>query len=415
MINEKLKHSTFSYFRIPLETGSRILTLQRLNAHSIFRRPRRPYLSVNVRLLSFRREVLTIGVGIADEMEERVLIRVRETELWVSCTVDTDEHYLSRYAYFGLEELMWFREQYDFEKYYWPGFFDKRSGKTKYLTIINDRKGLDILLKPRYSAFYKPGHSLPEFNSRRDSLGARKQVGSLGTVNLNSKYAVGYILADTNMRSLHSPHFPFLTPFYGISTKANDHIRLFSEYLNEDDSKPFLEYSKSQVMLNQVCFRMKKLAHLDVDGNPDSVAENLRGEELFNLWQKVISISTTQLYTYYCFTYGLKNVKGKPRKKWLRECQFRLEIPKLLVKVFDRGDYFEIRLMFKIGNRIFTPHPLNTAFFISSKQNPLTFYLLESYDDYKIVTHFSKVGFKMCILREHFTDDLKQFFYEMNG
>lgn len=415
MINETFKHSSFSYFRIPLETGSRILSLRTLNAHSNFRRPRRPYLSVNIRMLSFRREVVTIGVTIAGEMEERILIRVRETELWISCTVDTDERYLSRYAYFALEELMWFREQYDFEKYYWPGFFDKDSGKSRYLTIINDRKGLDILLKPRYSAFYKPGHSLPEFKSRPISLEARKQFHSVDTVNLNSKYAVGYILADTNMRSFHSPHLPFLTPFYGISTKAKDHIWLFSEYLNENDSKPFLVFSKSQVMLNQVCFKMKKLARLDAEGNADALAENVQGEELFNLWQKVISISTSQLYTYYCFTYGLKNVKGKPRKKWLRECQFRLEIPKLLVKVADRGDYFEIRLMFKIGNRIFIPHSLNTAFFISSKQNPLTFYLLQSYGDYKIVTYFSKMRFKMCILREHYTDDLKQFFYEMNG
>lgn len=58
------------------------------------------------------------------EKEEQVYIKVQETELQISCSTDTDEHFISRCAYFALYQLIGVNGEYDFEKFYWPGFFD---------------------------------------------------------------------------------------------------------------------------------------------------------------------------------------------------------------------------------------------------------------------------------------------------
>lgn len=410
MVNKDLRASSFTHYTIPLETGSRIFSLRTLNANSTFRRPRRPFMAVKIRFLSFRREVLTIAVKIADEMEERVLIRVRETELWISCTVDTDENYLSRYAYFALEELLWFREQYNFEKFYWPGFFDKNTGKSKYLNVINDRKGFDVLINPKYPTFYKPGHSLPEFKSIAVREVVQRDVNLIERINSNPEYTIGYILADTNLKSHHSPHLPFLVPFHGVPTKDLSNVKSFSAFIQENQNPHFLEYSPTQQGLNRLCFQMKEVALPEGSENSDTVNAGESGEGLFQLWEEAICMLTAQQqHKYYYFTFGMKNIKGKPRKKWLRQCRFSIEIPKLVIQVVDKGDFLEIGLKFKIKSRTFIPHALNTAFFLSSRSDPLTFYLLGSFHDYQVVNYFSKSGFKFAVLKVHFTDRLQQF------
>lgn len=385
-----------SFFRLPLEKGTRILRLSSLNAHSAFRRLQKPYLPVTIRMMSFRREVLTIGVRIADECEERVLIRVRETELWINCTVDTDEHYLSRYAYFALHELLYLRKSYDFDKYYWPGFFDPKTGKSKYLNIINDRKGLDVYLKPKYPAFYKPGYPLPPVRMGSDTPGARKVVKRVKTMITDPNHSIGYILADTNMRSLHSPHYPFLIPFYGVCTPDLAKIKSFSAFITEGQQLPFLPFDESKLMLNEACYRMKELAPLEEGRHSDP---GKLGEELFNLWQQQICTLAVQDHSYYYYTFGLKNVKGKPRSKWLKSCRFSIAVPELIIECLDKGDYFELVLKFKVKGRTFIPHQLNTTLFISSRQDPMTFYLLGSYNDCQLLEYFSKLGFKMGVLK----------------
>ena len=396
MSKENDSRPVHSCFRLPLEKHSRTLSLRALNAHSAFRWTRKPYILVTIRMMSFRREVLTIGVRIADECEERVLIRVRETELWINCTVDTDENYLSRYAYFALHELLWLRNSYDFDKYYWPGFFDPKTGKSKYLHIINDRKGLDVYLKPRYPAFYKPGYLLPPVRTGSGTPGARKLAKRVKTIITDPNHTIGYILADTNMRSLHSPHYPFLIPCYGSYTQDLAKIKSFSAFITEGQQLPFLPFNESQLMLNEASYRMRELAPLEGEQNS---ASSMQAEELFNLWQQQICTLAMQDHTYYYFTFGIKNVKGRPRKKWLRQCRFSIAVPELIIECLDKGDYVELVLKFKVKGRTFIPHQLNTTFFISSRQDPMTFYLLDSYYDCQLIEYFSKVRFKMGILK----------------
>lgn len=414
------------FFRLPLESGSVKLTLKTLNRHSDFRRPEKPYLRIDIRKIYFRNEVLTIGVKLNGEFEERVFIRVKEKELLISCTVDTDETYLSRYAYFGLIEMMWVKDFYNFEEFYWPDFFDRKTGKSKYLDIVNDRSGMDILLKPKYVNFYKPGHKLVSPNDS-EIIPRAHLIREEVNVDLENGYAIGYCLADTNLHSLHSNHFPLLVPYCGIPTKNRDAIKSFQKFILRPETELPISFTPLQVRLNEICFKMLEIASITSSrfrSSPEEMEQIKKdnddaGINVFHLWQGAITLVNSQLYTHYHFTYGIANLSRKPRKKHIEVCKFSMEIPKLCFFRFDKGDYYEIHLRFRIRNRTFVPYESSTSFFLSPKINPMTFYLLGNLSDYKIASFFAKHSFKLAVLKVHYKNEFKDFmdqlaeFYEV--
>ncbi|TCD11593.1 hypothetical protein EZ449_04855 [Pedobacter frigidisoli] len=138
-----------------------MLERKTLDSLSEFRSPKRGYLSVNVKHLGFVNEILTSSISIGKEDTEFVYLRVTQDHLLISCSVDTDEFYLSRYAYFFLNKYLWFYHEKSFEDYYYPDFLDADNGTSKYLKIASDSKGLTIKLKDPFRNLFKPGVSLP--------------------------------------------------------------------------------------------------------------------------------------------------------------------------------------------------------------------------------------------------------------
>lgn len=405
------------FFRLPLEPGTVKLTLKTLNIHSEFRRPAKPYLRINIRKIYFRNEVLTIGIKLQDEIEERVFIRVKQTELLISCTVDTDGTYLSRYAYFALIELMFVNDFYNFEKFYWPGFFDPKTGKSKYLDVINDRQGMDISLKSKYSKFYKPGHKLV-FPGKDDEIIERACLQREEVnIDLENASTIGYCLADTNLHSLHSNHFPFLVPYLALLNNSKDAVKTFQTFLINHETEMLPNFTPLQEQLNKICFNMLEIASVKSYRYRSSAEEieaikaenSQRAIHLFKLWGQAIALLNSQLYTHYHFTHGMSNVSGKPRKKNMEPCKFSMKTPKICFLRVDKGDYYEMQLQFNINNRRLIPYEYNTAFFLRSKTEPMTFYLLQNVSDYHIVSFFARHGFKLSVLKSHYKNDLKNF------
>lgn len=417
-MNKPSSSATYKlFFRLPLEPHTVKLTLKTLNIYSEFRRPKKPYLRINVRKIYFRNEVLTIGVKLDDEIEERLFIRVTEKELLVSCTVDTDETYLSRYAYFGLLEMMSIYDYYNFEQFYWPGFFDGNTGNSKYLNIINDRKGMDVALKAKYPYFYKPGHYLI-IPSTPEILPIRKaDVNIEPFIDTTSHYTVGYCLADTHLRSLHSNHFPFLIPYLGMLTKGKDSVRKYMTFITKPAEVPYLNLTDAQVQLNDISHEMMELAPIksiffqatEEEGQKIKDDNGSREKKLFALWQSCIGLLHCQVHQSYYFTYGISNVEGKPKKKYLEQCSFSPEIPQLCFVLLDKEDYYQLELRFKCQRKALIPYEFNTAFFISSKNDPMTFYLLGSFADYEVTSFFARHKFKIAVLKRHYKNEFKEF------
>lgn len=401
------------FFRLPLEQGTLCLLEKTLNGNSKFRKPSY-YFRIETTVIQFRNEILTLSVKLPDEAKRLVYLKVTQHELWVSCDFDTDQTYLSRYAYFALLDQMGYHGEAHFDKYYWPDFFDSKTGRSKFLKIFNDRRGFDIYLKSKFPSFYKPGNNLLElrFGHELPEIESKHKI-FLEDDPKKTDYAIGFALADTILTSFHSNHYPFLVPFHGVLSKDRERIKNFTSFhLNEGDSSELI-LSQNQKELTDICFKMRELAPIsNADWQNGFVAndeEIEKGKQLFRLWQHAYPLILSQKHLYFFHTRGLKYVKGKPSRSWMRPCEFGKETPQMVLKKTDKGDYFQVELLFKINGKLNVPHYPNLAFFIRPKSNWLKKYLLGNFNDYLVTSFFAKTQYKIAVLKPHYKGDFENF------
>lgn len=407
------------FYTLPLEPGTLKLSIDTLNSNSAFRFPKRAYIQILLRKMSFKNEILTLSVKLDKEAEERVYIKVKQTAVHVYCSVDTHRAYLSRYAYFALYQLISVYKEYDFSPYYWPDFFDPATGRSKYLNIINDRAGMDITVKPEYPAFYKPGQTL--FYPSKDMRAEKRSVAVRQKDTIDTYYdsAIGYCLADALCSSYRPNHYPLLLPYSGWLTATKAAIKEFFTFILDQDMEPY-EYTYTQVEIKEVCGQMNEVAKcivpephgIDKKAVQNSNATNMR--KLFDLWEQALPLLYAQSLTHFFDTFGLRQLKHKPIKKQLKPCKFSHGIPKISFVWTDKTEHYELELFFTVFGRTFRPDLYNPAFFIQAKIEPLKLYMLGSIEDYHLLCYFAQHQFKLAILKVHY-NDFKGFFDQLSA
>jgi hypothetical protein len=239
-----------SYFSLPFVPGTRKLTLDILNNHSEFRAPKRKYVRIWVKEIEYINELLTVRIRIENEEPELVYLKVTESALLVSCSVDTDENYLSRSAYFALMTMVNRHEGFDFEYHYWPGFFNAETGISKFLVIKKMQGKVVFFLKARYHGFYKPGHDLPVLLAENDQ--ARKTAATVIESNIrNEEQVVGYCLADTRAKGWSTNHWPFLIPYVATLDKNKTNVKAFKSFVLTKENIFLPELDQDQLQLNE--------------------------------------------------------------------------------------------------------------------------------------------------------------------
>lgn len=406
-----------NFFHLPFTPNTRILTENTLNQHSEIRKPKRGYFPIKIRKVSFSNELLVIGVILDKETEELVYIKVTASKLLISCSVDTHENYLSRYAYFSLAQLMYYDTEYDFEDYYWPDFFDQKTGESKYLIIHKSKDNLHVSSKVRYKGFYKPGKQLPVISQNPVPL--RKAVPCIQEQPPKETHVIlGFCLADSNNEWYRTNHYPFLVPYVGILNKAKTEVRSFTIYVLNEIHLPDFNLTDDQQKLVEICFEMRKIALIASPAYKDDtnkLAEKRKQNQynfnqLFELWQKALPLLSGRLYTHYSYTYGMRNVKGKPRRSSMIPCSFNNETPEICFLCKDKGDYYKLELRVRLCGKIHQiQYYYNTAFFAMLFYNPRRYALLNSVIDSELLSFFQKSHFQLLVLKKHYDGDFKEF------
>ncbi|MBB5620974.1 hypothetical protein HDE69_002027 [Pedobacter cryoconitis] len=384
--------------------------METLNKFSEFRRPKRPYLRVQTRKISFENEVLTLGVILGIEAEEKVYIKVKPFELLVSCSVDTDESYLSRYAYFALCDIMGISEDYDFDGFYWPDLTDTKM-QSKFLMTIKSKENLHVVLKVRYHGLYKPGTYLPIF--RRDKVRIKETVPIIApeAERTADHLKLGYNLAYTNHDRWHTSHYPFLIPYIGIAGKDETVIKGFNRYLFKESDLSGEKLTAGQEQLNNICFLMKAIALIDPPQNKGEDHTEIEKQKLnranfcrlFELWHEAFPLLEGKRYSHSRFTFGMRNVKRKPPKSEMRACTFSNEQVELCFVWKEKPDYYKLELRFMRGGQLYDlPRYLITSFFAVASGYPRKYYLLNSITDCDVLEFFSGTDFKMLFLKVHY-------------
>lgn len=406
-----------NFFRLPFIPGTRKLSENTLNQYSEIRKPKRGYLPIRIRKTSFSNELLTIGIVLDKEPEEMVYIKATASELLVSCSVDTHEKYLSRYAYFALYRLLYYHSEYDFEEYYWPGFFDQNSGVSKYLMILKSKDSLHVASKVRYKGFYKPGERLPEVSENIITL--RKTPSIIQEKPPKDSHTIlGFCLADANNERYRTNHYPFLIPYTGILNKDKTKVRGFTTYVLNELNLSEINLTEEQKCLVDICFAMKKIALVASSESKEDVLVLAKKREknkqnfnrLFELWQQAIPLLSGRLYTHYCYTFGMRHVKGKPSRSYMTPCSFSNETPEVCFLWKDIGDYYKLELRLILDGKIHqVQYYYNTAFFAMLSYNPRNYALLNSVMDDKLVSFFQKRHFQLLVLKKHYAGYFKDF------
>ena len=188
-----------------------VLSQQVLEAHTVFRAGKNPYYMVDIKRLSFKHGLMKMRVQVENEKPVLVYFNVAYDHLLVSCSVDTDASYLSRYVYRTLRAMMW-NGVCNFQEYYWPSCFDESTGKSKYLDIINDRYGFDIQLKEKFKGFFRPDDLFPGLKAR--IVMEHEPINRVCIVSELTTQGIGYCLANTDLERYYFNHFPFLIPYF---------------------------------------------------------------------------------------------------------------------------------------------------------------------------------------------------------
>lgn len=412
-----------NFFSLPLKAGTFNLELATLDRLCNFRIPKKPYLHIRTRRIDYINEVWTFGVKLNNEAEEKVYLKVGPTALLVSCSVDTDEGYLSQYVYCLLYRLLFPSEEYNFEEYYWPDLADERLQK-KFLMVLKSRDNVTVLLKVRYHGLYKLGKHLPKFEMDQPALGINN-IAIWQEEPANHNEVIGYSLSDTSFEKWRSAnHYPFLAIYKGLASKERTHIKGFKKFvLNEDDLNNH-ELCPVQEKLNSICFAMRASALIKVPAYKAGEEEKAEIERsniknytiLFKLWQQAFPLLPSKLYTHYHFTYGMRNVKGKPVKTRMKPCTFNHEPVQLCFLWKEKPDYYKLELRFMVGDQLHeVPHHFDTAFFIASTKDPLDFYLLNTLMDGKVLSFFSESNFRILVLKAHYHSHFKEFVEQLRA
>jgi len=405
------------FYELPLEKGSRGLRLAVLDGigsgwHSTSSVGKKPeQLAITSR--SFDQGLLTVHVKLGGE-EARVYLAVEYDCLLVSCSVDTDESYLGRYAYLTLRAMM--RSGYcGFQEYYWPGCFvlGKRS---KYVDVVKKPGGFTITSKKKFSGLFRPGDDLPDVTERtvvpRERLLDKYAAARLAPV------SIGYCFANTDLQHFHSNHYPFLIPYVFAATAYLKTVKSFKRFVFNPHDVDGISLSPQQEELNSICFAMKEIAAIRFNANdhlPEKVAETNKLNDgnqlaLLKLWNKALPLLMQQRFTHYFYTYGLRNVTGKPVMRDMKLVEFAMEVPVLSFVLRDEGDYYELELKIKVKGKLLRLSSDSIALFlVCDRVKPYLWYLLEAEMDYKLVWFFSRVNFRVQVLKGYYREFFEGF------
>lgn len=406
------------FYKLPFDKNTRILRLNVLESHKELKVGNIRSTMVERKLLSFKKGILTMRVKLENEHPVRVYLKVEYSQLLVSCSVDTDESYFGRYAYHALRATLGIG-YYDFAKYYWPECFNEMTGKSKYIDIICDRNGIEIKLKKKFKGFFRPDDTFLHLSERK--VLDRASLGETFAIP-NNENSLGYCLLNTDPVRFHSNHYPFLIPYIFSLNPNHRTLKSFDGFIFENDNTEQLELSTNQIELNSICYEMKKIVTIHFKGFGDGDEHgavidemNLKNQrKIFELFNKALPLLCMQPFTHYLFTYGMRNVRKKSLKKRMEDARFSMDIPRLNFLLSDKGEYYELKLRFKVNGKILLFCEDRTAtFFICSTSKPTLWYLLESETDSTVVLFFSHKNFRIQIPKGYYQEHFEPYINEI--
>jgi hypothetical protein len=285
--------------------------------------------------------------------------------------------------------------------------------------VICDRYGVDIRLKKIFKGFFRPNDYFLHIPERKVLKRARVQKESAASDHEN---VIGYCLANTDPVKFHSNHYPFLIPYTFSPNADNRTVKSFKSFTFGNNDTEGFDLTPNQTDLNKICYEMKNIARIqfreygDSKERSDEIDDlNLNNrDKIFELFNEALPMLSREKFTHYLFTYGMRNIQRRPMKKDMQVATFSMDIPALSFLLTDKGNYYELKLRFRVKGRVFLFCEDRTAmFFICSSSNPNVWYLLESETDSRVVLFFSRKNFRIQVPKGYYKEHFEPYVNEI--
>jgi len=229
-----------------------------------------------------------------------------------------------------------------------------------------------------------------------------------------NELVLGYCLVCTCIRAAY--YLPVLIPYLGVTDKPGNKIAQFKEFITDKRSPAKVDYTDSQLFLNDICFELLAVANSMSSLNED---EHEQGRVLKNrqleLWHKALDGGiASQDFVHSCFAFGFKLLKGKPVKSLLKKCCLAASLPVLSFILKDKGDHFTLHAVITNGNQEIHLNFNKAPLFVAS-ENDAIYYSLATVQDDDLLNWL--IGYDNCltVLKAHFTQFHEQFLKKLSG
>jgi hypothetical protein len=394
------------FYSIPLVGNGFELTVLKLNEHYPVLKSDKTFKGVWAKFISFKREVATFLVTMPEEEPHYLFLHVTRCDMEVYCDCGSCNHQLCKHAYFGLRNLMFNLDSYQFEEYYWPGYTNVVNGRNKFLNIQPDRIFNIIEPLKGFGNLYRPGLGFEKGNS----IQLKKQpLRDLLLERKSGHLVVGYCIVYTQ-RYESTSYLPIMVPYLGTTDKGGKKIVSFMEFITDEMTPSKIRYTDTQLLLNQVSVELYNIVNSMSMLNANETAErSILKQKHLELWHEAIDGGlTSQEFTHSYNTYNFKSVKCKPTKSLMKECSFSASFPFLSFGLSQKKDHYSLRAVITNGDQKLSIRHNKTPIFATDVTGTIFFAMATIQDD-DLINWFSDYNNCLTILNEHFGEFHEQF------
>lgn len=410
-----LEHD-LTFYRLPFEKGTRILTTQTLKAH--YPALEEEDLHWDMEEQNFTGEFLIYAVRIERREICTVYMKIDEDALLVACSHGTTDRSISKYAASVIDAWCDDGER-DFEYYYWPDVYGENCGK--YMTHDYDNGRSRLRMKPAYFGLYRPGGPLPQLTGERvPSPRCYDSITDMIPRHPRNLRVLGFCLAETNSRIWHYNRYLIPLPYSAKTTKDRTSIRSYDRFISDWSELSDIDYSLHDEELVELCFLIRENTDISTYDMLEDDADKFG--KLLEFWHRAWPLFLGRAYKKHLRVYRRWFMKGKPEKSRMMPYVVNHAVPRLVFLWRDKGEHFSLKLRVKIFNKLYY---LNDKcyldFFVATRDAPNEFLLLSAVDDCRLVRFFSESHMQMVILKSHYTGEIVEFveklreLYEFRG
>lgn len=408
---ESFINADTKFYTLPLENGGFELTVNNLNAHYYpLPKSRKDFEGVWAILVDYKNELNIVRVDMPGEEMHYLYLHIIPGEMEVCCNCGMWGGLLCKHAYYGLRNLMFNRDHYSFDSYYWPGYTKEVNGSNKFLHISPGKISYPIQPQRSYGNLFRPGLGFQKEDTIRIEKQAERQ---LQPEQKGNQLVVGYCLVYTYSHMVS--YLPVLVPYLGITDKSVQKIQQFKAFITEDTVPADINFTDSQLFLNKLCFELLRMAKaVDSINESDDEQHLVLKDRQLALWHKVLDAGiATQEFIHSYYTFGFKALKNKPVKSLMKACYLAASFPDLSFLLRDKGDHFSLHAVITNRDQEIQLTSNKVKLFVAN-ENGAVYYSLATVQDDDLLNWLSDYKNCLTVLKVHFTEFHEQFLKKLS-